>query len=1029
MRLHRLTLSAFGPFPATQRIDFDQLSAAGLFLLHGPTGAGKTSILDAVCYALYASVPGARQSSAVSLRSDHAAPATPTEVVLDLTVGGRRLEITRRPEQERPKRRGTGATRDRARSLLREHDAATGAWRPLSGSHQEIGDELGRLLGMSRDQFCQVVLLPQGDFARFLRAGAEDRAKLLGRLFDTRRFAAAEAHLAELRATAVQRVRTGDERLLATAHRIQQAAAPPPAGEANGPEANGPAADAPGADAPGAARSGTPDGTPLSPGDPHLADTVLAWAAQARCTAREHRDIAATALATAEDAHAAAQAHHAVTVERARLQRAHADARRRAGTLAALGAEREETRARLARARAADAVAPALALRETAETEHREAADGERRARSLLPSELAEAPAAALTDRERAIRERLGALTAAARAEERARRLTAELDRLSAEGAADQERLADAERRLAPWPRERERLRERATQTQEAAATAQRAADLLDRAEQRLAAARRRDRLAASRLDAEEHLLEVRRGAADACAHWLDLKERRLRGIAAELAAALRPGDPCAVCGSPDHPRPARADARHVDRRAEDAALDAHRAAESRRAHAEQTLAAVTAELAAAQAAAGADHTGDLAEAVHTLSTELAAVRAEAAGEPAARAALDEAERAHEELLALRHAIQRGIAASTSRHEALHAERAVLRREIEHAGEGTAGIARRVATLSHTAEALAAATGAVRTAEESADRLKQADARAADAAYRAGFPTPRAAAEALVGPGTQRDLQDRLDAWAAEEAAFAAVLADPAATDAAALPTADPEAGAAALAAATARLRTAASGHAAATARCAELDVLGARAAEDVFALAPLRDESRHLTRLAGLTAGTSAENEYRMRLETYVLAARLEQVAAAASVRLHRMSAGRYALIHSDARAAHRARSGLGLQVMDAWTGRARDTASLSGGESFFVSLALALGLADVVAEEAGGRRLDTLFIDEGFGSLDEQSLDEVLDVLDALREHDRSVAIVSHVPDLRGRIPSQLQVVKTRHGSTVTHRTTPLA
>ncbi|MGW8851763.1 SbcC/MukB-like Walker B domain-containing protein, partial [Streptomyces xiamenensis] len=111
----------------------------------------------------------------------------------------------------------------------------------------------------------------------------------------------------------------------------------------------------------------------------------------------------------------------------------------------------------------------------------------------------------------------------------------------------------------------------------------------------------------------------------------------------------------------------------------------------------------------------------------------------------------------------------------------------------------------------------------------------------------------------------------------------------------------------------------------------------------------------------------------------------------------------------------------GLGLHVLDAWTGRPRDTATLSGGESFFVSLALALGLADVVAAEAGGQRLDTLFIDEGFGSLDEQSLDEVLDVLDSLREQDRAVGIVSHVPDLRTRIPTQLEVIKTARGSTV--------
>lgn len=225
MRLHRLTLTAFGPFGTTQTIDFDALSSAGLFLLHGPTGAGKTSVLDAVCYALYGAVPGARQSPGTSLRSDHAPADLATEVGLELTVGGRRLEITRSPAQPRPKKKGSGFTTEKAQGRLREYDPDDG-WRPLSRSHQEIGEEITQLIGMSREQFCQVVLLPQGDFARFLRADAEARGKLLGRLFDTRRFAAVEERLAELRRGAETKVRAGDERVLAVAQRIAQAAGP-----------------------------------------------------------------------------------------------------------------------------------------------------------------------------------------------------------------------------------------------------------------------------------------------------------------------------------------------------------------------------------------------------------------------------------------------------------------------------------------------------------------------------------------------------------------------------------------------------------------------------------------------------------------------------------------------------------------------------------------------------------------------------------------------------------------------------------
>ncbi|HCA87066.1 MAG TPA: exonuclease, partial [Streptomyces sp.] len=277
MRIHRLRVTAFGPFGTGQEVDFGELSAAGLFLLHGPTGAGKTSVLDAVCYALYGGVPGARQGSGLSLRSDHADPLAPTEVLLDLTLGGRRLEITRRPEQPRPKKGGrSGFTRDKAQSWLREKDPD--GWRALSRSHQEIGVEIQQLLGMSKDQFCQVVLLPQGDFARFLRADAEARGKLLGKLFDTRRFAAVEERLAGLRRAAEKEVISGDDQLLRLAHRMAQAA--------------GSTADLDGHPFPDVAQ-----------GEPGLAEAVLEWAAVARTSARERRDIAAAAARAAESAH------------------------------------------------------------------------------------------------------------------------------------------------------------------------------------------------------------------------------------------------------------------------------------------------------------------------------------------------------------------------------------------------------------------------------------------------------------------------------------------------------------------------------------------------------------------------------------------------------------------------------------------------------------------------------------------------------------------------------------------------------
>ncbi|MFG2177243.1 AAA family ATPase [Streptomyces abikoensis] len=1115
MRLHRLTLTAFGPFGGTEHIDFDELAGAGLFLLHGPTGAGKTSVLDAVCYALYGGVPGARQGAGLTLRSDHADPATPTEVVLELTAGERRLEITRRPEQPRPKKRGTGFTREKAYSALRELPAGASEWKALSRSHDEIGEEITRLLGMSREQFCQVVLLPQGDFARFLRAEDGARARLLGRLFDTGRFAAAEEHLAELRRTAEARVRAGDERLLALGHRMRQAAAdsslpevgtPHPStvpdarrpaprrgpgapasgdlvvrpaatgaptglpaggrasasagalgivsggaalpGEAAGlpaatpsdpggaqpssrAGASGPAAPASRragrVPAPRAGRAGAAVPGPLAPGDAGLAEAVLEWAALARTHARERRDIADAAARAAERGHQLARQRADEARDLERLQRRHADAQRRAAALAEGRAERDAVRERLARGRAAEVVAPALEARDRAESEHRAAAEAEHRARTPLPAERREAGAEELGALEHALREELGSLAAARRAEDRAAAIAADTTRLERAADADEALLAEAADWLTGWDATRRDHQRRVDAAQEAAALAERLATRLETERQRLAAARRRDGLAHDVSAAEARLLRAREEAVAAHEHWLDLKERRLRGIAAELAAGLEPGAPCAVCGATEHPEPARAAAGQVDRATEEAALAASRRANDVRDAADLALRPLREELAVAAADAGEATVADLTALVDELARDHAGARTAAEDLHRARQALDSAEREHERRRAGQEEARLRLAAHATRRDGLDAELRALTEELDRARGGAESVAHRAALLERRLGLVAGAAEAARETARTADRLKEADDRLADAAYRAGFDTPAQAAAALLGAAARRELEQREEAWRREEAAVAAELADPGPAEAAALPPADPEAARAAADAATRLLRHASAEEAAARTRCDELDRLSAEAVADARRLAPLRAEYHRVAELASLAAGTSARNERKMRLESYVLAARLEQVAAAATVRLRRMSGGRYTLVHSDARTSGRGRSGLGLHVVDAWTGSERDTATLSGGETFFASLALALGLADVVTEEAGGVRLDTLFIDEGFGSLDEQTLDEVLDVLDSLRERDRTVGIVSHVADLRQRVPAQLRVVKDRSGSSVRLRTAP--
>ncbi|MFK4104133.1 AAA family ATPase [Streptomyces sp. NPDC019531] len=994
MRLHRLDITAFGPFGGSQTVDFDALSAAGLFLLHGPTGAGKTSVLDAVCYALYGSVPGARQSGqGTALRSDHATASTRTEICLELTVAGRRLEITRQPPWERLKKRGSGTTLDKAQSWLREYDGASGAWKDLSRSHQEIGEEITQLLGMSREQFCQVVLLPQGDFARFLRADAEARGKLLGRLFDTHRFAEVEKWLAERRRAAEAQVREGDAALLADAHRMQQAA------------------------------GGAMELPELAPGEPGLAEAVLSAAAVARSTAREQLTIAHCGLGAAESGQAAAESALADVREVDRLQRRFAQARERAALLEQRADGYHQAQARMERARKAEAVAPALELREAAEAEHRRAALAEAHARGLLPETFAGAGAAGLAAAARRAAEELGGLDSARRAEQRMAQLVAERADLDRQERSDEDVLQEAEAWLAGWEESRAGLQLGVESAQEAATRAEQLAVQREPARKRLSAARQRDQFARDTDDAQQQVIEATDRALKARAEWLDVKERRLNGIAAELAAQLTDGDPCAVCGATEHPAPARKDAGHVDRETEEHALTASQHADEQRAEAERRLGFVQRALAAAQGEAGDTSTEELVVQAEALEREYAQARGLASALHTATEQLRQAERERERRLTAQQEAAVSTASRGARRDSLDRERTTLEAELTEARGAADSVAARAAQLERQVALLTEAADTARVAEDTAQRLKDADARLADAAFRAGFDTPQAAAAALLDEAAHRDLQHRLDAWQAEEAAVRAVLAEADTAEAAQQPPADVTRAERAAADAGRRVREAASARDAAARRCAELDRLSTRSATGLRRLVPLREEYDRVARLSALAAGTSADNERRMRLESYVLAARLEQVAAAASVRLQRMSSGRYTLVHSDDRAG-RGRSGLGLHVVDAWTGRERDTATLSGGETFFASLALALGLADVVTDEAGGVRLDTLFIDEGFGSLDDQTLDEVLDVLDSLRERDRSVGIVSHVADLRRRIHAQLEVVKGRSGSALRQR-----
>ena len=921
MRPHRLRVTAFGAFAASEQVTFDDLE--GLFLLHGETGAGKTTLLDAIAFALYGRVPGER-GTARRLRSDHASPRTATEVELEATIGGRRLRITRRPEQNRPKRSGTGTTREQTSVRLEERLADT--WEVKSARIGEADKEITDLIGMSAEQFFQVVLLPQGEFAKFLRADAKDKETLLQKLFGTDRFRKVEDWLADRRRATDKEVAAAEEGVTRLLAQIAQAAGSPVPDSA-----------------------GVLDG--FVPGHADGRAAPRAW--QATWTA----ELAAIAAAECDTAAAL------VDVRRADLE-------------ARLAAQRQAEQLADRQRRRCDALRRQADL-EAATPEIEPLRTGASAGASAITARSAESAALRAAGQEQQARVgRLEALRAVARQADAEDETAANARTRAAALAGDRDRVgAEARRRQAARP-----------QAEQARDAASRAAGALPAARQTANAARQvaSDCAAlvtehAKRSESREAHLAAREEAVAAQAAALRVREARIDGMRAELAAQMTDGSPCPVCGSLDHPDPVDAASfPPVSRDEEDAAF---------------TL--------ASDAAAAADKAGRRVAAVDAVLSDLAQrlvdagfsfpeISAETAGAAtltgAARAAQADADEREAEAVLLSDAaasltslqreldeLVRAIAADQARLTELTEQRTAA------LAEGDAADARAAARRAELAAGLDGA-GDLETAISAATQL-------ADALLKAA-----AVADLLADPSLDVALDPPAPVNETTEAANAAQQFHDEANKA----------------------------YGTAQDRADQLDLLKPRLEDALAARKPLKERADQIRHLADLANGTSGANQYKMTLSSFVLAARLEEVAAAASERLLTMTAGRYSLVHSDARKGN-AKAGLSLLACDAWTGIDRDTATLSGGETFLASLALALGLADVVTAESAGTPMEALFVDEGFGTLDEDTLDEVMNVLDGLRAGGRIVGIVSHVTELRQRIPAQVYVRKGRTGSHV--------
>jgi exonuclease SbcC len=984
LRLHRLEVSAFGPFPGTVEIDFDALSQAGLFLIHGQTGAGKTSVLDAVCFALYASVPGARKTIK-RLRSDHAMPEVAPRVELEATIRGRRLHITRSPEWERPKKKGAGTTTQNASVVVQEY--RQGEWTGLSTRVGEADHFIRELLGMSADQFCQVAMLPQGEFAVFLRSAAEERRKVLENLFATEVFTQVEAWLADRRAATHREADALRDAAESIADRVAEAA--------------------------GTQR---PDDA-LVPWATELAGLLAAVRGQAEVLLTESSGELESARAAAERGRRLAE-----------RQLRHADALRRRQAIEAAVEERAELADRIKAATRADRVMPlvhAVADRaRRADQAERRAAEARTAVAGLIAEQTAldVAEEADLAVAERARRDEVAGLDRLRGEAVRLAEIGGEMDRARRDAERLGQREAALAAKLAELPGRVDELRaERADANLQAAARPG-AVAAVDEAGRRVAAAQQRDALTGSLAEAEA----AHRAAVDSAQELRDgvqeLRQIRLDGMAAVLAGDLSDGEPCRVCGSPEHPTPAEGhdviptddDEERVQAEYEQAQADREEAA--------ARVAELRADLDNARDLVGDRAVEALAAELAEAEAELTAIDTAIADSERLSAAVLEAEAALAQAREQREDVVRTLTENNTRLAELGGQAERLRDRLDRARGDDPTLEERVERLGGEADLLHTAAEALRDVATARQELADAGAAAERAALRQDFESAEDAVRAAVTDDVRSELAARAKEFHAEEAAVRELLADPELTEAAERPRPDLAALDAGLAAAERMHTAAASAADRARQRCERLAELRTELANRVAVWRPAAERHAVAARLAGLASGQPGVNRLRMRLSAYVLAARLEQVVAAANDRLARMSAGRYALVHTVDKAAG-ARGGgiggLGLRVVDAWTGQERDPVTLSGGESFVTSLSLALGLADVVTAEAGGTEIGTLFVDEGFGSLDDDTLDEVMDVLDGLRDGGRAVGIVSHVPELRARIPAQVHVHKGRAGS----------
>ncbi len=1027
MRILRLTMDAVGPFPGHEVIDFEAFSDAGRFLLSGPTGAGKSTIIDAIVFALYGKVSGGRDSSDSRIRSRYASEQAKTEVELIFSTSSGNYKVRRQPAYERVKKNGKGVTKQNAKAwLFKLDEQLREVSEPLTKT-SDVGTEITRIVGLSREQFTQTVVLPQGKFAQFLRSTSKDRQDLLQELFGTAIFEDLQLDLVER----ARKVKKNQEALDATLR-------------ANLGVLASLLDEAPQLDP---ARCLVYE--PVPEVDCEFNPLETAWTSRfkpltpwlehnQRCAnlevsaLRGQEDKLRSDFAYQRDLAARQERYLALTKEHEQLVAQGPAQRQRLAQIQALQAlsDLKPWHEQLKQAQAQQAVAQ----RQLSQALALEQLESDERAQAVLqPLDYRGAQALSVQ-----LTAQVAALNPQVELEAGLAGRRRDLQTKTQAHESANAKLAQGRERENQLPTQIASKQELLEQLNEQAATLPTAQLAQEQAAQTLKLAKDHEQLVKDHQRARKLQQLVALELKQASQSHKHMLEQWLSQSALNLAQNLVAGEPCPVCGATEHPAPATQGGENISQEQLDQALEEVNEAQEELSQASEKVTKLAAQLEAQPCQLSP---AQAREQLQEAKATLAAARQASEQASSCKAQIAKLNAQLEALRADNQAAQARLAGDAKEiqllGEKIDADAASL------SCEGFESVAAQVEYLRQLAAALEQLANAAqeldqckKRAQQAADSFAaqwaQASANFADHSAKPAAPAPTDPAE--TGPTQAEPTQDTSaanvqDGYAQACQAFAGLdLAALKATSAsyekslsinqAALaelegieltppPLEQTQGQLEQAQAKTQACQTYASTWQAfagqVNAQLAKLNELLARRSK-------ASDKDAQLLALASAANG---DNQARLTLSAWVLQAHFRQVLVFANERLGVIGAGRYELINVDSEEDTRQqKQGLGLAVVDHLSGTTRSPRTLSGGESFYVSLALALALADVVATQNGGIEMNTLFIDEGFGSLDEGTLAEVMDVLSALHSGGRVVGIVSHVSELKRAIPAAVEV-----------------